>query len=69
MDDVTVRTLKRGLAKGIFSIGIFLLVTGTVGYLTASAEPAEHGTSDQVVLLGLGALFVAIGRLLPRWLV
>jgi hypothetical protein len=68
MDDVTATKLKRGFAKGMFSIGIFLLVTGTVGYITASSEPVEHATRDQLVLLGLGALFAAVGRLLPRWL-
>jgi hypothetical protein len=68
MDDVTAKKLKLGLAKGLFSIGIFLLVTGTVGYITASSEPGEHATRDQLVLLGLGALFAAAGRLLPRWM-
>jgi hypothetical protein len=66
MDPQTRLALKRGLAKGAFNIGIFLLVTGGVGYFIAESDPV-HGTRDQVLLLGIGAVLTAIGRLAPRW--
>jgi hypothetical protein len=66
MDAQTRNTLKRGLAKGAFNIGIFLLVTGGVGYFMAATDPV-HGTRDQILLLGIGAVLTAIGRFAPRW--
>jgi hypothetical protein len=66
MDQQRRLALKQGFAKGVFSIGIFLLVTGGVGYFTAVTDPV-HGTRDQVLLLGIGAVLTAIGRFAPRW--
>ena len=67
MDARTRLALKRGLAKGVFNIGIFLLVTGGVGYFMAATDPV-HGTRDQTLLLGIGAALTVIGRWARRWL-
>jgi hypothetical protein len=60
-----LQALRRAVAKTLLFGGLFLLVTGGVGFVVASQDPV-HTTGDQLALVALGIALTAAGRLVPR---
>ena len=65
MDDETIRAVKRAAARACLAVGIFLIVAGGAGYITASLDPV-HTTGDQLVLIAVGIALTAAGRSIPH---
>ena len=65
MDDETVQAVKRAAARACLAVGIFLIVAGGAGYITASLDPV-HTTGDQLALIAVGIALTAAGRIIPH---
>jgi hypothetical protein len=58
-----IDTVKRAAARTSLAVGIFLIVAGGTGYITASLDPV-HTTADQLVLVAIGIALTAAGRII-----
>jgi hypothetical protein len=65
MDDKTIQAIKRGAARACLAVGLFLIVAGGAGYVTASLDPV-HTTGDQLALIAIGIALTAAGRVIPQ---
>ena len=65
MDDGMLRAIKRAAATTCLAVGIFLIVAGGAGYISASLDPV-HTTGDQLTLIAVGIALTAAGRIIPQ---
>ena len=65
MDDETIQAVKHAAARACLAVGIFLIVAGGAGYITASLDPV-HTTGDQLALIAVGIALTAAGRIIPQ---
>lgn len=59
------QAIKRAAARTCLAVGIFLIVAGGAGYITASVDPV-HTTGDQLALIAVGIALTAAGRIIPQ---
>ena len=60
-----IQAVKRAAARACLVVGIFLIVAGGTGYVTASLDPV-HTTGDQLALIAVGIALTAAGRIIPQ---
>ena len=65
MDYEVVQAIRRAAVKTFQYGGIFFLITGGIGMMTASIEPG-HTSTDQVALVALGLFLTALAKVLPE---